>query len=121
MRKDSKESKIKEKSNESGDFVRVDKDVFKCKRCQAIIKKQSNVLQHLAVHKNEDKDAFDFNKVQNGYECKKCHSIITNRRNLNQHRRIHVGGKKIECSECSKEYTKQSDLNRHVRKAHKKE
>ena len=119
LAKENKERKDESEQLEKS-FV-IDNGKYQCKKCKAIIKKRGNAVQHMNVHEDEENDAFDFTKVENSYKCKKCNSVITNRRTLNEHRKIHMGGgKKFACSDCSKSYTKPSDLNRHIKNNHKK-
>lgn len=90
--------------------VRINCDrMLSCKICSATFLIQSEYNKHLKNHS-------DYR-----YQCSVCSRWFEKRYQLNTHHKTHNGVKSVKCSLCEKQYTSQTNLDRHIRIMHKQE
>ncbi|KAH7976765.1 zinc finger protein 26 [Rhipicephalus sanguineus] len=89
-------------------------DVFKCTHCIFTGSDEAALAEHLqVVHAVPISDS-----EQAGYQCQSCLSSFSRHDELLQHLQKHVGSGVLECFLCTKRYSTQAHLVRHIKTTH---
>ena len=84
---------------------------FKCKNCNALFKRKSNLTRHIK----------EVHEKKKPFQCKICNSTFTQKHSLISHiKAIHDGEKPFKCISCDASFTQKSNLVSHVRVVHEK-
>ncbi|CAH0699609.1 unnamed protein product [Spodoptera exigua] len=114
--------------------------VYKCENCPEVVKSHHNLLKHLEIHKNSDKDLqcslcprtfskkdiFDAHtqvhmSLKTQPTCDICKKIFTTKGTLIRHLRVHSGtNKSILCEICGWGFNDKTNLNNHINTVHRK-
>ena len=113
-----------------------EKKEYKCKECEEIFKKYTQLKQHVILVHNTDKKyncehcGKRFNDTGNlkshilhhheapRFKCSFCGRMFKDNKRLVSHERQHTGEKPFKCSVCDSAYTSKSGLNQHEAGAH---
>lgn len=84
-------------------------DKFHCDTCGAPFEKYNDLNEHKKTHGNQR------------YQCPTCSRWFSKKYHMKNHQTIHLNQKLFACSLCTKKYTNQGNLDRHVRVFHHNE
>lgn len=84
-------------------------DKFNCDTCGAPFEKYNDLNEHKKTHGNKR------------YQCPTCSRWFSKKYHMKNHQTIHLNQKLFACSLCTKNYTNQGNLDRHVRVFHHNE
>ncbi|KAJ6639102.1 Zinc finger protein [Pseudolycoriella hygida] len=82
---------------------------FHCDTCGAAFKKYADLNEHKKTHGNKR------------YQCPTCSRWFSKKYHMKNHQTIHLNQKLFACSLCTKKYTNQGNLDRHIRVFHHNE
>ncbi|XP_050416034.1 uncharacterized protein LOC126829911 [Patella vulgata] len=82
-----------------------------CEICRKTFKNKQTLHKHIVDHLNNDKD------TTTRYECsyEGCRKYFKSERNLNHHQKRHNVNKSFKCSKCTKSFTSNSLLQKHLK------
>lgn len=86
-----------------------DTDKFHCDTCGAPFEKYNDLNEHKKTHGNKR------------YQCPTCSRWFSKKYHMKNHQTIHLNQKLFACTLCTKKYTNQGNLDRHVRVFHHNE
>lgn len=84
-------------------------DKFHCDTCGAPFEKYNDLNEHKKTHGNKR------------YQCPTCSRWFSKKYHMKNHQTIHLNQKLFACNLCTKKYTNQGNLDRHVRVFHHNE
>ncbi|KAG4072939.1 hypothetical protein HA402_006619 [Bradysia odoriphaga] len=84
-------------------------DKFHCDTCGAPFEKYNDLNEHKKTHGNQR------------YQCPTCSRWFSKKYHMKNHQTIHLNQKLFACTLCTKKYTNQGNLDRHVRVFHHNE
>lgn len=84
-------------------------DKFHCDTCGAPFEKYNDLNEHKKTHGNKR------------YQCPTCSRWFSKKYHMKNHQTIHLNQKLFACALCTKKYTNQGNLDRHVRVFHHNE
>lgn len=102
------ETRTKVKTNKSNSRD-PETDKFHCDTCGAPFEKYNDLNEHKKTHGNKR------------YQCPTCSRWFSKKYHMKNHQTIHLNQKLFACNLCTKKYTNQGNLDRHVRVFHHNE
>lgn len=102
------ETRTKNKTNKSNSR-NPETDKFHCDTCGAPFERYNDLNEHKKTHGKKR------------YQCPTCSRWFSKKYHMKNHQTIHLNQKLFACSLCTKKYTNQGNLDRHVRVFHHKE
>lgn len=102
------ETRTKTKANKTNSR-NPDTDKFHCDTCGAPFEKYNDLNEHKKTHGNKR------------YQCPTCSRWFSKKYHMKNHQTIHLNQKLFACTLCTKKYTNQGNLDRHVRVFHHNE
>ena len=96
---------------------------FKCGKCGDVFTKLNELQQHTKKHQQESlvlikkgtKKSTESSEIIKFHQCQYCSKAFSTNSQLNRHVRYHIGEKPYQCQYCSKAFVQSSDLQRHLR------
>lgn len=102
------ETRTKSKVNKSNSR-NPETDKFHCDTCGAPFDKYNDLNEHKKTHGNKR------------YQCPTCSRWFSKKYHMKNHQTIHLNQKLFACTLCTKKYTNQGNLDRHIRVFHHNE